>query len=205
MPDVCPPTNVIILKWVIRQLRIRNNPVFPSARPFHNNSRTSCLFSLTGMTSADAHDSLLYQTQRILLYRPLLTTYQQPTAIAATSLEICRGAATTAHEIFSMWGRTFGFVNMVFFMMYCCFVCAGVDVILLRVSNGTVREEALGRVLLGLEILEAASTQGPGESDFRSSSAALPTTCCRGHLRARSSQTRLIPLVQPFMASARTS
>lgn len=63
-----------------------------------------------------------------------------------------------------MWGRTFGFVNMVYLMMYCCFVCAGVDVILLRVGNDGIKQEALGRVLLGLEILEAASSQGPGES-----------------------------------------
>lgn len=62
-----------------------------------------------------------------------------------------------------MWGRTFGFVNMVYLMMYCCFVCAGVDVILLRVGNDGIKQEALGRVLLGLEILEAASSQGPGE------------------------------------------
>ena len=58
-----------------------------------------------------------------------------------------------------MWGRTFGFVNMVYLMMYCCFVCAGVDVILLRVGNDGIKQE-------GLEILEAASSQGPGASFF---------------------------------------
>lgn len=108
--------------------------------------------------------SLLYQTLLILLYRPLLSSQNQSTSITATSLEICRASATVAHEIFAMWGRTFGFVNMVYLMMYCCFVCAGVDVILLRVGNGVIKEEAMRRVLLGLEILNAASTQGPGMS-----------------------------------------
>lgn len=98
---------------------------------------------------------------RILLYRPLLTVRNQPTGVT-TSLEVCRGCAIDIHMILSLWGRTYGNINMVYLIMYSAFVAAGVDVILLRIGDTATREEALERVHLSLSILEQASGQGPG-------------------------------------------
>lgn len=105
--------------------------------------------------------NLLYHCARILLYRPLLTVRAQPAGVT-TSLEICRGEAIDIHAILSLWGRTYGNINMVYIMMYTTFVAAGVDVILLRIGDERTREEALERVHLSLSILEQVSGQGPG-------------------------------------------
>lgn len=105
--------------------------------------------------------SLLYHAMRILLYRPLLTVRNQPTGVT-TSLEVCRGCAIDIHMILSLWGRTYGNINMVYLIMYTTFVAAGVDVILLRIGDSATREEALDRVHLSLSILEQAAGQGPG-------------------------------------------
>ncbi|BEI92243.1 uncharacterized protein CcaverHIS019_0410630 [Cutaneotrichosporon cavernicola] len=105
--------------------------------------------------------NLLYHCARILLYRPLLTVRAQP-AGATRSLEVCRGEAIEIHAILSLWGRTYGNINMVYLIMYTTFVAAGVDVILLRIGDERTREEALERVHLSLSILEQVSGQGPG-------------------------------------------
>lgn len=105
--------------------------------------------------------NLLYHCSRILLYRPLLTVRAQPAGVT-TSLEICRGEAIDIHAILSLWGRTYGNINMVYLIMYTTFVAAGIDVILLRISDERTREEALERVHLSLSILEQVSGQGPG-------------------------------------------
>lgn len=110
--------------------------------------------------------SLLYFAVRILLYRPLLTVQNQPSTVSTSSFEICRSAAIDIHEILSLWGRTYGHVNMVYLIMYCTFVAAGIDVILLRLADGQIRDEALKRVHMSLAILEQASDQGPGESSI---------------------------------------
>lgn len=99
---------------------------------------------------------------RILLYRPLLTVRGQSTGVTASSLDVCRNASIDIHSIVALWGRTFGHVNMVYLIMYCVFVAAGVDVILLRIADAREREDALRRIQVGLQILERASGQGPG-------------------------------------------
>lgn len=99
---------------------------------------------------------------RILLYRPLLTVRGQSTGVTASSLDVCRNASIDIHSIVALWGRTFGYVNMVYLIMYCVFVAAGVDVILLRIADAREREDALRRIQVGLQILEKASGQGPG-------------------------------------------
>lgn len=99
---------------------------------------------------------------RILLYRPLLTVRGQATGVTASSLDICRNASIDIHSIVALWARTFGHVNMVYLIMYCVFVAAGVDVILLRIADAREREDALRRIQVGLQILEKASGQGPG-------------------------------------------
>lgn len=105
--------------------------------------------------------NLLYHCSRILLYRPLLTVRAQPAGVT-TSLDVCRGEAIDIHAILSLWGRTYGNINMVYLIMYTTFVAAGIDVILLRIGDERTREEALERVHLGLSILEQVSGQGPG-------------------------------------------
>lgn len=99
---------------------------------------------------------------RILLYRPLLTVRGQATGVTASSLDVCRNASIDIHSIVALWARTFGHVNMVYLIMYCVFVAAGVDVILLRIADAREREDALRRIQVGLQILEKASGQGPG-------------------------------------------
>ncbi|ORY34327.1 fungal-specific transcription factor domain-domain-containing protein [Naematelia encephala] len=106
--------------------------------------------------------NLLYSVMQILLYRPLLTAQHQPADVVSSALDKCRSAAVAVNEILSLWGRTFGHINMVYLMMYSCFVAAGVDVLLLRVGTAAMRKDALNRVLLSLDILEKASHQGPG-------------------------------------------
>jgi len=109
--------------------------------------------------------SLLYSLVRILLYRPLLTVRNQPSAVNS-SFQICRSAAIDIHEILSLWGRTYGNINMVYLIMYTTFVAAGVDVILLRIGDAQMKDEALKRINLSLAILEQASDQGPGEAEL---------------------------------------
>lgn len=99
----------------------------------------------------------------ILLYRPLLTVRNHPSAVNS-AFRICRSAAIDIHEILSLWGRTWGNVNLVYLAMYTTFVAAGVDVILLRIGDAQMKDEALKRVHLSLSILEQASDQGPGGS-----------------------------------------
>ena len=52
---------------------------------------------------------------------------------------------------------------MVYLAMYTTFVAAGVDVILLRIGDAQMKDEALKRIHLSLSILEQASDQGPGK------------------------------------------
>ena len=106
--------------------------------------------------------SLLYNLVWILLYRPLLTVRNHPSAVNS-AFQICRSAAIDIHEILSLWGRTWGNVNMVYLAMYTTFVAAGVDVILLRIGDAQMKDEALKRIHLSLSILEQASDQGPGQ------------------------------------------
>lgn len=105
--------------------------------------------------------NLLYHTIRILIYRPLLTANSQ-SALASSALNECRNAASGTHDVLSLWGRTFGPTNQHFLFVYCCFIAAGVDILLIRTGNPFVRDEAFQRVHLSLDILEQASTQGPG-------------------------------------------
>lgn len=99
---------------------------------------------------------------RILLYRPLLTVRNQPSGITTSSFDVCRSCAIEIHAILSLWGRTYGNINMVYMIMYTTFVAAGVDIIILRIGDAATQDEALKRVHLSLEILEQSSVQGPG-------------------------------------------
>jgi len=105
--------------------------------------------------------SLLYHTIRILIYRPLLTANSQ-SALASSALTHCRNASTEAAAILALWGQTFGHFNHHYLFVYGCFISAGVDILLIRTGNPFVRDEAFQRVHLSLDILEQASTQGPG-------------------------------------------
>lgn len=67
---------------------------------------------------------MLYHTMRILLYRPLLTSSSQAQGTASNALDVCRSAAIGVHDCLSLWGRTFGHINLVYVMMYSCFVAA---------------------------------------------------------------------------------
>lgn len=106
--------------------------------------------------------SLLYHVMRILLYRPLLTVRNQASGVTTSSFDVCRSSAIEIHAILSLWGRTFGHINYVYLLMYTTFIAAGVDVILVRLTEGPPQDEALKRVHSALEILEKSSVQGPG-------------------------------------------
>ncbi|BEJ00153.1 hypothetical protein CcaverHIS631_0500100 [Cutaneotrichosporon cavernicola] len=105
--------------------------------------------------------NLLYHTICILIYRPLLTSNNR-SALASSALNHCRNAAMGTHEVLSLWGRTFGHSCHHYLILYCCFISAGVDILLIRTGNAFIREEAIQRVHLSLDILEQASSQGPG-------------------------------------------
>jgi len=113
-------------------------------------------------TRRQSNHSLLYNLGWILLYRPLLTVRNHPSAVNS-AFQICRSAAIDIHEILSLWGRTWGNVNLVYLAMYTTFVAAGVDVVLLRIGDAQMKDEALKRIHLSLSILEQASDQGPGQ------------------------------------------
>jgi hypothetical protein len=83
---------------------------------------------------------------RILLFRPLLTVRNQPSGITASSFEVCRSCAIDVHAVLSLWGRTYGNINMIYLIMYTTFVTAGVDIIILRIGDAATQEEALKRL-----------------------------------------------------------
>lgn len=104
--------------------------------------------------------NMLYHAVRILIYRPLLTANNR--SGPSSALNHCRSAAIGIHELLSLWGRTFGHTCLHYLLLYCCFLSACVDIILIRTGSAFIRGEALQRVHLCLEILETASMQGPG-------------------------------------------
>lgn len=104
--------------------------------------------------------NMLYHAVRILIYRPLLTANNR--SGPSSALNHCRSAAIGIHELLSLWGRTFGHTCLHYLLLYCCFLSACVDIILIRTGSAFIRAEALQRVHLCLEILETASMQGPG-------------------------------------------
>jgi hypothetical protein len=105
--------------------------------------------------------NLLYHTIRILIYRPLLTANSQ-SALASSALTHCRNASAESAAVIALWQQTFGSFNHHFLFVYCCFISAGVDILLIRTGSPFVRDEAFQRVHASLDTLEQAVSQGPG-------------------------------------------
>jgi hypothetical protein len=89
-------------------------------------------------------------------------TANNRSAQASGALTHCRNASSETAAVLALWGQTFGHFNHHFLFVYSCFISAGVDILLIRTGNPFVRDEAFQRVHLSLDILEQASTQGPG-------------------------------------------
>ncbi|KAL1409006.1 hypothetical protein Q8F55_005830 [Vanrija albida] len=104
--------------------------------------------------------NMLYHAMRILAYRPLLTDNGR-SSHASTALSQCRNASAGVSHLLSLWGKTFGDNCHHYIILYCSFISASVDILLIRSGIQYLRDEAFQRVHLALTTLENAQLQGP--------------------------------------------
>ena len=106
---------------------------------------------------------MLFHATMILLHRPILsfTTSTDP-------LELCRAHLVHAYTITRRFDETFGANKMSYISMYCSFVCASLDILLLNLE--TEKVGALERLQGWLVMLDKVSVD---VSPFRLTSRAL--------------------------------
>ncbi|GFZ45479.1 hypothetical protein JCM24511_03205 [Saitozyma sp. JCM 24511] len=104
---------------------------------------------------------MLYHAAWILLYRPQLDDRDVQGVTGAG--HICLTHSALAHELGSTYHRTFQ-GKMSYLPMYCAFVSATFDILLLKADDLRTRSDSLSRLKSWLEILSAVGIS-PGRCD----------------------------------------
>ena len=138
LPVLAPPSHIVTLKYLL--------PCPPSSQ-----------------ICADNH-SCLYNTFRILLYRPMLSRrFFHPSGVSQPNpnhLVECVSSATSIIMIFNLFCKTFGETHCVLSLSYSVYIAA--SIFLLQIQAAPDDRQALRRLGFCLHALERVKTVNPG-------------------------------------------